>query len=150
MSDWPLPPYLEPRGPLADDETVVRAFLGSDPPPHSERFHVEGPVLMADRDVPTALRIGERTVLLRLDLPDDLATARQTVTEVLGAEGMTLQDEDTKLGIAVGVQLVGLRFSTWDLWGRDIDEAFADLRTAAVGGQDDVIMGGGPPTGPEL
>ncbi len=151
MTDWPLPPYLEPRGPLSDDESVVRAFLGSSPAPHSERFHVEGPVLMADRDVPTALRIGDRTVLLRLDLPDDLTTARKTVTQVLGEEGMTLQDEDTKLGIAVGVQLVGLRFSTWDLWGADIDEAFADLRREAMGGEGDALLGGGgPPVGPSF
>jgi hypothetical protein len=47
--------------------------------------------------------------------------------------------------------MVSNRLSTWDLWGRDIDEAFADLRTAAVGGDDDILRGGGlPPVGPDF
>jgi hypothetical protein len=45
------------------------------------------------------------------------------------------------------MQLVGARTVTWDLWGADIDEAFADLRRAAVGGEGDLLLGGGlPPT----
>jgi hypothetical protein len=45
------------------------------------------------------------------------------------------------------MQLVGARTVTWDLWGADIDEAFADLRRAAVGGDGDMLLGGGlPPT----
>lgn len=107
-------------------------------------------MLLVDRDVPLALRLGlGRTVLLRIDLPDDAATLRTGVEAVLTAGGLRLLDEDTQLGIAVGVQLVGLRMSTWDLWGADIDDAFADLRTAAVGGSGDVLLGGGgPPVGP--
>ncbi len=46
MSDWPLPPLYEPRGPRDTDEEVVRAFLRHQgPSPHSERLHVEDRVL---------------------------------------------------------------------------------------------------------
>lgn len=165
MTDWPLPPYIEPRGPGGDDGDVVQAFLRADVAPHSPRLHVEGPVLLADRDLPLALRLGPlpeagaggeavagrpgRTVLLRIDLPDDVAVLRQVVELGLTTAGLTLLDEDNPLAIAVGLQLVGLRMSSWDLWGIDIDEAFADLRTAAVGGTGDVLLGGGgPPGGP--
>ena len=160
MADWPRPPYVEPTGPRGDDGAVVRAFLVGGVPPHSERLHVEGPVLLGDRDVPMALRLtpaggGEgraaRTVLVRIDVPDDLLETRQAVEAVLTSEGLTLLDHDTQLGIAVGLQMVGLRLSSWDLWGADIDDAFADLRDAAVGGTGDVLLGGGaPPVGPDL
>ncbi len=159
MTDWPRPPYFDPTGPRADDAAVVRAFLEAGVAPHSERLHVEGPVLLGDRDVPLALRLspadGEavraRAVLLRLDLPEELLPVRQAVEAVLGEEGMTLLDHDNPLAIAVGVQLVAARISSWDLWGADIDDAFADLRAAAVGGSGDVLLGGGaPPVGPDL
>ena len=147
MTDWPLPPYVEPRGPEGDDAAVVRAFLSGDLPPHSARLHVEGSVLLVDRDRPLALRLSPTAALLRIDVGDDVAEVRRQVAAVFGAEGLTLLDEDSPLGIAVGVQLVGARASTWDLWGADLDEAFAALRQAAVGGTDDIILGGGaPPT----
>ncbi len=148
MSDWPLPPYVEPRGPEGDDGAVVRAFLSGDIPPHSARLHVEGPVLLVDRDVPLALRLSPTAALLRIDVGDDLAGVRSEVAELLTGEGLTLLDEDSPLGIAVGVQLVGARASTWDLWGADLDEAFAALREAAVGGPGDAILGGGGPPPP--
>jgi hypothetical protein len=158
VADWPRPPYFDPPGPRADDDAVVRAFLRGDIPPHSERLHVEGPVLLGDRDVALALKLaptgGEaaqaRAVLLRLDLPEELLPLRQAVESVLAAAGMSLLDHDNPLAIAVGVQLVAARMSSWDLWGADIDDAFADLRAAAVGGTGDVLLGGGaPPVGPE-
>ena len=143
MADWPLPPYIEPRGPLADDESVIRAFVYSELPPYSERFHVEGPVLLAGRDMPVALRIGARSFLIHHELAGDFATAKDVVEEVFGAEGLTLLDEETLYGPAVGVQMVGLRYPTWDLWGADLDQAFADLRVAAAGGEEDLLFGGG-------
>jgi hypothetical protein len=143
VADWPLPPYVDPRGPLADDEAVVRAFVFSELAPYSERFHVEGPVLLAGRDVPVALRIGPRSFLIHHELSDDLAKARDVVEEVFTAEGLSLLDEETLYGPAVGVQMVGLRYPTWDLWGVDIDQAFADLRVAAAGGEEDLLFGGG-------
>jgi hypothetical protein len=146
MSDWPLPPLYEPRGPRDSDEEVVRAFLRhAGPTPHSERLHVEDRVLRVDGDMPLALWVGPRTVLVLRDIVDDMVELRQAVCDVLAAEGLTLLDEDQPLGIAVGVQLVGARAATWDLWGVDIDEAFAELRKAAVGGDEDMLLGGGLP-----
>lgn len=148
MSDWPLPPLYEPRGPRDSDEEVVRAFLRHHgPTPHSERLHVEDRVLRVDGDMPLALWIGPRTVLLLYDLPDDLVEIRAVVASALAGEGLTMLDEQTPLAVAVGMQYVGARTVTWDLWGGDIDEAFADLRRAAVGGDDDMLLGGGLPPG---
>jgi hypothetical protein len=150
MSDWPLPPYVEPRGPRDSDEEVVRAFLRHEGlAPHSERLHVEDRVLRVDRDMPLALWLGPRSVLVLYDAPDDVVDVRTGVEETLASEGLTKLDEQSLLGIAVGIQLVGARAATWDLWGADIDEAFAALREGAVGGADDTLLGGGlPPTGP--
>jgi len=108
---------------------------------------VEDNVLRVDGDMPMALWIGPRSVLVLFDVPDDLVQIRTTVEEALGGEGLTKLDEQSPLGIAVGIQLVGARSVTWDLWGADIDEAFAALRTAAVGGDEDMLLGGGLPPG---
>jgi hypothetical protein len=124
---------------------VVRAFVRNELAPYSGRFHVEGPVLLANRDVPVALRIGPRSMLIHAELRGDLADAKSLVEEIFTAEGLTLLDENTLYGVPVGVQMVGIRYSTWDLWGADLDQAFADLRIAAAGGEEDVLFGGGPP-----
>jgi hypothetical protein len=146
LSDWPLPPLYEPRGPRDSDEEVVRAFLRHQgPAPHSDRLHVEDTVLRVDGDMPLALWVGPRTVLVLFDIPDNLAEIRDRVRAALTGEGLELLDEQSPLGIAVGMQLVGARTVTWDLWGADIDEAFAALRKAAVGGDDDMLLGGGLP-----
>jgi len=148
MSDWPLPPLYEPRGPRDTDEEVVRAFLRHEgPSPHSDRLHVEDRVLRVDGDMPLALWVGPRTVLLLFDVPDDMVDIRASVADALVGEGLTLLDEQQPLGIVVGMQMVGARTVTWDLWGADIDEAFADLRKAAMGGDDDMLLGGGLPPG---
>lgn len=143
MADWPLPPSVEPRGPLGSDREVIRAFVRQELAPYSVQFHVEGPTLLVERDVPSAMRIGSRTILVRVDLPDHLMDSKTVVEEVLAAEGLGLLDADSMLGVAVALQRVGLRLSSWDLWGADIDESFADLRTEAAGGQDDALYGGG-------
>lgn len=146
MSDWPLPPLYEPRGPRDSDEEVVRAFLRHQgPAPHSERLHVEDNVLRVDGDMPLVLWMSSRSVLVLFDVPDDLVDIRGTVEAALASEGLAKLDEQSPLGIAVGMQLVGARAVTWDLWGADIDEAFADLRKAAVGGDGDMLLGGGLP-----
>ena len=146
MSDWPLPPLYEPRGPRDTDEEVVRAFLRHQgPSPHSERLHVEDRVLRVDGDMPLALWVGPRTVLLLFDVPEEMVDIRAAVVGALTSEGLTLLDQQQPLGIVVGMQLVGARALTWDLWGADIDEAFADLRAAAMGGEDDMLLGGGLP-----
>jgi hypothetical protein len=148
VTDWPLPPLYEPRGPRDSDEEVVRAFLRhAGPTPHSERLHVEDRVLRVDGDMPLALWIGPRSVLVLHDLPDHLVDIAATVAEALKGEGLTMLDEQQPLGIPVGMQYVGARTVTWDLWGVDLDEAFADLRTAAVGGEEDMLFGGGGPSG---
>jgi len=144
VSDWPLPPYVAPHGPEGTDEEVIGAFLDADVPPHSARLHVEGATLLVDRDVPAALRI-EAAFLVRADLPDGALDVKAAIEAVLTDRGMRQLDTDTMLAVAVAMQRVGLRLSAWDLWGTDIDDAFAALRRAAAGGADDVLFGGGEP-----
>jgi hypothetical protein len=38
------------------------------------------------------------------------------------------------------VQVLALTYSEWDLWGMDIDEAFAALRVAALGEAWDPVL----------
>ncbi len=133
MTDGLLPPYGQPSGPPADDAEVLKAFARGEQAGHSPQFHVEGPTLIASWDVAVALRIGPRTVLVRLDLPPGLLPVKDLVEQALASEGMTLLDSETLLAAPVAVQVLGLRASTFDLWGSDLDDAFADLRASAQG-----------------
>ncbi len=150
MVDMPLPPFAEPAGPRVDDTNVLTAFaedarqIG-----HSPWFHVEGPTLLASGDAPVALRIGRGTVLVRLDLPDDLAWVRGPVEEALRATAMSCLDADTLLAAPVALQVLGLRLSNWDLWGTDLDDAFAALRVGAVGEQFLPMVGADDGLGPD-
>lgn len=132
MPEGPVPPFNQPTGPAVDDEAVLSAFARDEAAGHSPSFHVERPVLLVGRMVAAALRIGPRTVLVRADLPPDLAWAKERVEQALTDEGMACFDEETLLATPVVVQMIGLRASSWDLWGADIDDAFAALRAAVV------------------
>ncbi|MGI9120689.1 MAG: hypothetical protein ACR2G7_11320 [Acidimicrobiales bacterium] len=132
MAEGVVPPFVEPTGPAVDDAAVLQAFGRDQAAGHSPRFHVERPTLLVGRNVAAAVRIAPRTVLVRRDLPDELAPARADVEEALAAEGMECFDEETLLATPVALQLFALRVSSWDLWGDDIDDAFAALRAACV------------------
>ena len=140
--DGLLPPFGEPPGPRTDDGAVLAAFVEGGPAGHSGRFHVEEAALVAGGDVAVALRLGHGAVLVRLDLPDARAGVQPEVERALAAAGMERLDRDTLLGVPVALQLLGLRLSSWDLWGHDIDAAFAALRAIAVGDRGGV---GSPP-----
>ncbi len=128
-------PFAQPTGPAVDDGAVLTSFARDQAAGHSTRFHVERPTLLVGRNVAAAVRIGPRTVLVRADLPDPLAGAKAEVEEALAGEGLTCFDEDTLLATPVALQLFGLRLSSWDLWGDDIDVAFAVLRSGCVADQ---------------
>lgn len=128
-----LPPFGEPPGPRTNEATVLATFIERGGAGHSDRFHVEGPALVVDGDVAVALRLGHGAVLVRLDLPDDVEGSKPAVERALAAAGRELLDHDTLLGVPVALQLLGLRLSSWDLWGLDLDAAFAALRAIAVG-----------------
>jgi hypothetical protein len=132
MSEGLLPPYGEASGPPVEDAEVVRAFARGEQAGHSERLHVEGSVLVAGFDLALGMRLAPGSVLVRVDLPQAMADLKGIVEAGLAAEGMQRLDEQTLLATPVAVQWLALRGSTWDLWGEDIDEAFAALRSAAV------------------
>ncbi len=134
MVDGLFPPFAEPSGRPVEDGAVLQAFATGGPVDvYSPRFHIEGQTLLVHRDVAVGQRIGPGTVLVRADLPDSVADAKPQVEQALTEAGLSLLDEETPLGVAIALQLLGLRLSTWDLWGTDIDEAFAALRAGAVG-----------------
>lgn len=112
-----------------------------EPTGYSALFHAEGAVLLACGDVPIALHIGPEVVLVRTDLPDGMEPLRASVEQVFAASHLALLDTETLLAVPVALQMVGLRLSSWDLWGADIDEAFAALRAIAVSEPPDVIGG---------
>ena len=131
MDDQILPPYADPTGPRNRDDTVLEAYAQALYAGHSDRFHVEGPALLVDRIDVAALRVGPRTVLVRIDLPAEQVDAKPLVEEALRHRGMSRQDEDTLLAAPVAIQVLGLRLSSWDLWGAEVGEAMTDLRLAA-------------------
>ncbi|MGH9076900.1 MAG: hypothetical protein ACRDY0_05510 [Acidimicrobiales bacterium] len=134
----PQPPYGVAAGPLVDDGDVLDAYAAARPGDqagHSARFHVEGDTLLADGDVAVGLRLEPDVVLVRIDLPDDLGEARTGLEGSLAGEAMTCLDSDSVLAGPVALQVLGLRLSKWDLWGKDVDQAFAALRRGAVGDQ---------------
>ena len=132
----PQPPYGTAPGPLVDDATVLADFALRAEAGHSSLLHVEGPTLVADGDMAAGLWIGPGVVLVRIDLPDDLAEVKTSLEESLAAAGLERLDEDSLLAGPVALQELGLRLSNWDLWGTDIDVAFEALRRGAVGDQE--------------
>ena len=136
-----LPLYSEGTAPPPEeDATVLAAFAAGLPSGRSPSFAMEGPILMVDGDVPSALRLDPRTVLVRRDLPDDVAWAVAPVTAAVEAAGYLLCDENTLFAMPVAIQVLGLTYSEWDLWGLDLDEAFAALRVAALGEAWDPVL----------
>jgi hypothetical protein len=133
VDDQILPPFAEPTGPLNTDDTVLDAYVRARYAGHSPRFHVEGPTLMVDRVDAAALRVGPNTILVRIDLPDEQTDAKPLVEQALGRQGMCCLDEDSLLAAPVAIQVLGMRLSSWDLWGTDLEESMAALRSAAMG-----------------
>ncbi|MGH9180897.1 MAG: hypothetical protein ACRDY5_04195, partial [Acidimicrobiales bacterium] len=134
MSGGLLPPFGEPDGERADDATVLDRFAGGAVGGvYSSILHIEGATLMVSRDVAAALRLGPRSALVRIDLPDEQQGIRPVVERALAARGMSRLDDATLFATPIAMQVLGLRMSTWDLWGADLDEAFVDLRAAAAG-----------------
>lgn len=132
----PLPPYGPAPGPVADDGAVLAAFAQGRPAGHSARWHVEGPALIVNGDVAAGLRLSADVVMVRVDLPEEVADVRPLVEAALEAEALTCLDEATKLGLPVALQVLGLRLSTWNVWGRDLDDVFEVLRQTAIGEQE--------------
>ncbi len=128
-----LPPFVQPTGPRVSDAAVVYTFARGQPTGHSLRLHAEGHVLFADRADAVSLRLAPRALLVRVDGTDDTATIVPVVERGLTAAGLVCLDERTLLGVPVALQLVGLRLSEWDLWGDDLELAFAALRSVAAG-----------------
>ncbi len=147
MAEGLMPPFVDPEGTPGSDAQALAAFINSLDTCYSPRFHVEGPVLVADRVTAAALRVAARTILVRTDPPDDLLEARLELEQALTAAGYEKHDEETLWATPVALQILGLRASSWDLWGQDLEVAFDDLRQAAMGDDDAPIFASGPSDG---
>lgn len=132
MTEGLAPPFIQPTGPLVDDDAVLRSFVRNEPSGYSRRLHVERPVLFVERFHEAALHVGPDTMLVRLDHPDEYGAVKRELEDALLEGGMTCQDEQTMLGLPAAFYLVGLRLSAWDLWGKSVEDAFCHLRRAAV------------------
>jgi hypothetical protein len=144
-----LPPFGDPDGERVDDATVLSRFaVGAVGGVFSPTLHIEGATLMVARDVPAALRLARRSMLVRVDLPDEQQGIRPVLERALTASGLRRLDDATLFATPIAVQVLGLRMSTWDLWGADLDEAFADLRAAAAGEWGAEFFPEGPPMAP--
>lgn len=91
---------------------------------------------MVAGDVAAGLRLSADVVMVRVDLPEEVADVQPLVEAALEAEALVCLDEATKLGLPVALQVLGLRLSTWDVWGRDLDDVFEVLRRTAIGEQE--------------
>ena len=132
-----FPPYGVPPGEAVDDDRVLHSYALEGPACYSRRLHMEGPTLIVDKDVAAALRIAPDVVLVRVDLPEESMDIRVPVEWALADHaGLQLLDEESVLAVVVALQVLGLRLSTWNVWGKDLDAAFSALRQGAVGQQE--------------
>lgn len=144
MSEGLLPPFVDPTGVRVGDEQVLDTFAAGEHGCWSDRFHLEGPALIGHRMAVVGLRIGPSAVLVRTDPPDELEPARIELERALERTGLSVLDEETLWATPVALQVLGLRISTWNLWGRDLDAAFEELRTAAAGEEASPVFDAGP------
>lgn len=151
MTGGLLPPFGTPEGERVGDQEVVAGFAGGvSSGLYSSTLHLEGATLMASGDVAMAMRLRPRTFLVRVDMPDEQQSLRPVIEGSLTAAGLRRLDDATLFATPIAMQVLGLRMSTWDLWGADLDEAFAELRATASGewGAELFPEGPPPPTGP--
>lgn len=126
MSDLPLPhPFGAPRGPRVTTPELLARWVDGSTAGVSPDAHLEGALLLAG-DHPLAIRM-EGAVLVRDQVPGDVAALRGTLERFLESEGLQLVEEDAPLGALVGIEVSGLRGDAWSLWARDPDEGRAAL-----------------------
>ncbi len=121
------PPYGAPTGPLLSDGELVATYLAGARTGHSPSLHVEEDVLLAERFVPMAIRVGPATVIIRTDI--------ESVPLAAGcaAAGLALVEREPPLATVVALQTVGHSAAPWELWSADPRQAPAYLAAAATG-----------------
>ncbi len=122
------PPFGAPTGPLIDDGTLTDAFIGGQRTGHSATLHIEEDVLLADRLVPVAIRLGAATILMRTDTRCPALAG--TVTRL----ALTLVEREPPLATVVALQAVGHSAAPWELWSADPRRA-RELLVAAAGAE---------------
>lgn len=128
-----LPPYAEPTGPELPPEGVIDAFLDGRRSGFSADLHIEGDTLMADRGFAFGARVGNRSLLVRADIPADLVELRHWLEEHLRSRGLRAVEVDSRLGDIAAIQVTGIRGGVWDLWGDDAGMARQDLEKTVLG-----------------
>ncbi|MGH9122938.1 MAG: hypothetical protein ACRDYC_13510, partial [Acidimicrobiales bacterium] len=132
-----FPPYGVPPGEPVDDARVLESYALEGPPCFGRRLHIEGPTLIVDADVAAGLRVAPDVVLVRVDLPEETLDMRVPLEWALADHaGYELLDEENVLAVVVALQVLGIRLSSWNVWGKDLESAFDALRRGAVGEQE--------------
>ena len=127
------PPYGAPSGPLLTDDELIDAFLSGARTGHSGRFHLEEGTLLVDRFVAVALRLRQRSVLVRTDVPTE------PIPERLAVADLRVVADDPPLATVVALQALGLPAVPWALWSESFEVGIADLEATAA--SDDVGPG---------
>lgn len=128
-----LPPFAEPTGPKVSLRDLIGSFLDGTATGFSDEAHIETNQLLLERMVSAAVRLSQDSVLLRRDLPPDLAGCANALESHLRSNGLDLVDPDTRLGDIAAIQTIGIRGGSWDLWGRDASTARRDLERVVMG-----------------
>lgn len=88
---------------------------------------------MAERGFAFGARVGNRSLLVRADIPASLVELKQWLEEHLRSRGLEALELDSRLGDIAAIQVTGIRGGVWDLWGDNPDTARQDLEKAVLG-----------------
>lgn len=128
-----LPPAADPEGPELAFAALVDSFLAGARAGYSEALHIEDELLLLDRMIPLAVRLGGRSLLVRADVRGGSVETKRRLEEHLRAEALRLIEAEAALGDIAAIQKTGIRGGVWDLWGEDDESALDALRRAAAG-----------------
>lgn len=98
-------------------------------------------MLLLSRMTVFGVRLENRCLLLRRDVPADLVETKKRVEAHLRGSGLELVQAEADLGDVAAIQIAGIRGGTWDLWGDDATSAHEALKVAVLGDDGPLEMG---------
>lgn len=129
--------YGQPEGPRRPRDELLAEFLEGASQGVAEDMRIEGDLLVG-HDTGLAIRL-PTGLLVRSDSPEEAADLCHELEQRLADAGMARVDEQTVLGMVVGIEVAGLRGSEWDLWAADADSGREALAHRALGEMADRI-----------
>lgn len=111
---------------------LLAAFVRGEQGRAATGWRIEGPVLVGGA-TSLAIRLSSDAVLVRAELPDELAEQTAQVAEALTEAGLHHIEERTVLGHVIGIEVAGIRGSEWDLWATEAAVGHTALKERALG-----------------